>query len=52
MLTRSAGPDGCFTIGEVRDVSTEEAKVLVDGGFAEKIKVAEPKKPDKKKKNK
>lgn len=37
LIAMSAGPEGVKYPGQVYDVSREEAKVLLDGGFAEKF---------------
>lgn len=37
MKTISAGPSGSFAKGSIRNVSEEEGKQLVDGGYAELI---------------
>lgn len=37
MLTTSAGPDGIRMAGQVVEVDKEEAKALIDGGYAEAV---------------
>ena len=39
MLTRSAGPNGNRTIGQVLDVGDAEGRELIAGGYAESVSV-------------
>lgn len=44
MKTRSAGPDGIHSVGDIIDIPDKQAKQLVDGGYAEAMEpIAEPK---------
>jgi len=42
MLSLAAGPSGVFPAGTIRDVTDDEALVLVDGGYAEFVASAPP----------
>lgn len=55
-ITLSAGPGGVFRPGDIRDVSEDEARALITGGYAEALEMPEkpaksaaPKTPRKKK---
>lgn len=37
MLTTSAGPDGVRVPGQVVEVDKDEAKTLIEGGYAEAV---------------
>jgi len=43
MKTISAGPSGSFGIGFVREVSEEDGKLLIDGGYAKLVEAEEKK---------
>lgn len=49
MRTLSAGPDGVFPAGSIKEVSDEQAKQLIRAGYAEGIKEPKekPKEPEK-----
>lgn len=44
MLTVSAGPKGVLRIGDTVEVSEDEAKLLINGGFASIVKKTTKKK--------
>ena len=39
MLTMSAGPNGTIRAGSVIEVSNAEGKLLIHGGYAERVEV-------------
>lgn len=42
MLAYCAGPDGAYNIGQVVDVTADEAAAFVNGGYAVAVEAAEP----------
>jgi len=42
MFTTSCTPEGCWSPGQMREVKADEAKQLIDGGFAEAIDPGTP----------
>lgn len=45
MVTLAAGPSGLREIGKVYDVDDDEARILVEGGYA--LEVTDPARPPK-----